>query len=454
MSQRTRAQDSNSRSSSTPHVPAALNSRSINNAVDILLDLHERRQAKRRKYSSSRPLEDEVDTDSPSPILDEFVRTRSTSVVADLTNLSLAEYGLLWNDIRQYVQRHWNVGPGSKNKTTPKDMLFMTLTFLKHGGSWDIIATLFKYKSSTFAKGITGFIRTIHPHLMTRYVTSVAEKWSMLKLVTTGNQFQNFPHARYAVDCSCQQTHIPLGSFGSKKTYFSKKHGLYGVKIEVSVLPNGLAIGVSPCAKGSVADITIFESNEDFHRSQLVKQHDEVNIRDDGPLVDNFANQWIVLADKGYQGLSNHLRAVTPVKRSPGSILTVEQEQFNADIATDRVIVENFFGRVNTLWSVADDLFLWKRENYDMFIQSCVALTNVHIRFLPLRAQDGQKYNQYLNRLTAIGMRLIEKRAATTQKYLRKRKQRLDTLIPNIENAYDDDSSHSYMEGEDSGIFD
>ncbi|KAF0726311.1 hypothetical protein Ae201684P_001162 [Aphanomyces euteiches] len=454
MSQRSRVQDTNIRNASTPQLPPALNSRSINSAVDAILDLHERRQAKRRRYSSLPPQDDDINVDSHSPILDEFVRTRSISIVADLKNFSLAEFGILWSEIRQYIQRHWNVGPGCKNKTTPKDMLFMALTFLMHGGSWDVIAALFKLKSSTFSKSITGFIRTIHPHLMQGFVTAVAEKWSMLRLVTTGHQFQNFPHARYTVDCTFQQTHIPLGSFGSKKSYFSKKHGLYGVKIEVSVLPNGFAIGVTPCAKGSVADIAVFESNEDFHRSQLAKQNDESNIRDDGPLVEIFSNQWIVLADKGYQGLANRLRAVTPVKRLPGSILSMEHEQLNADIATDRVIVENYFGRLKTLWSVANDIYSWKRENYDMFIQTCIALTNVHIRFLPLRSDDGQNYNQYINRLMAIGAKMVEKRASTTQKYLRKRKPRLDSIIPNLENAYDDGDSDNSALGDDSGIFD
>ncbi|KAH9110766.1 hypothetical protein LEN26_013643 [Aphanomyces euteiches] len=354
MGQRSRVQDTNIRNASTSQLPPALNSRSINSAVDAILDLHERRQAKRRRYSSLLPQDDDIDVDSHSPILDEFVRTRSISIVADLTNFSLAEFGILWSEIRQYIQRHWNVGPGCKNKTTPKDMLFMVLTFLKHGGSWDVIAALFKLKSSTFSKSITGFIRTIHPHLMQRFVTAVAEKWSMLRLVTTGHQFQNFPHARYAVDCTFQQTHIPLGSFGSKKSYFSKKHGLYGVKIEVSVLPNGFAIGVTPCAKGSVADIAILSRM----RISIVRN-----------LPSKMTSQTFVMTARLLKiFLINGL--FWPTKVTRGSILSMEHEQLNADIATDRVIVENYFGRLKTLWSVANDIYSWKRENYDMFIQN------------------------------------------------------------------------------------
>ncbi|KAH9122177.1 hypothetical protein AeMF1_006416 [Aphanomyces euteiches] len=304
-------------SMNAPALPPTLTTRAINDGVDALLGLHERRKAKRMKYSTMPPPTNETDLDSPSPIMDEFIRTRSLSIVPDLTNFSTNEFSLLWNERRLHITKTWNVGSGNKSRTSPRDMLFMTLTTLKHGGSWDIIAALFKFKSSTFAKSILGFIRVLHPYMMQHYVHGLADKWSMLKLATSGNQFTEFPSARYAVEVTFQQTHAPSGSFETKKAYFSKKHGLYGLEVEMSVLPNGFAIGVSPSTEGSISDITIFESNEAFHRAQLAKQIHERDVRDIGPLRDEFPDQWAGLADKGYQGWHRRLRAITSNKRPP-----------------------------------------------------------------------------------------------------------------------------------------
>ncbi|KAH9129631.1 hypothetical protein LEN26_003805 [Aphanomyces euteiches] len=148
----------------------------------------------------------------------------------------------------------------------------------------------------------------------------------------------------------------------------------------MSELPNRFAIGGSPSAKGSVSDITIFESNEEFHRSQLVKQIDNV-ISATLVLYEKYPDQWDLLTYTGYQGLHRRLRAITPIKRPANGIVTTENQETNDCIASDGVIVENVFAKMTTLWAVTIDLFSWERENYEMFIQNCAVLTNMHIAF-------------------------------------------------------------------------
>ncbi|RHY20872.1 hypothetical protein DYB32_009942 [Aphanomyces invadans] len=58
--------------------------------------------------------------------------------------------------------------------------------------------------------------------------------------------------------------------------------------VEASVLSNGLAINVTSAVPGSVADISIFETNEAFHRGCLEKADDEDAMADDGPLAAEF----------------------------------------------------------------------------------------------------------------------------------------------------------------------
>ncbi|KAF0702493.1 hypothetical protein AaE_015892 [Aphanomyces astaci] len=144
---------------------------------------------------------------------------------------------------------------------------------MEHCGSWDVLAAMFKEKTPTFAKRVTGFIFAIHPCLMGKFVDRVLSTWTMERLDEKHKRFKNFLMALYAVDVTFQQTNTPAESFAEKKRYFSKKHGLYGVKVEASVLPNGLCVNVTSAVPGSHADISICQSNEAFsHRGREEKK--------------------------------------------------------------------------------------------------------------------------------------------------------------------------------------
>ncbi|ETV77220.1 hypothetical protein H257_09107 [Aphanomyces astaci] len=270
------------------------------------------------------------------------------------------------------------------------------------------------------------FAKSLHPFLLRKYVTTVGEKYSMALLTTSGHQFANFPFVCYATDVTFQQTNVPLGSYAEKKTYFSGKHSQYGHKVEVSVLPNGFAINCTAHYKGSVSDKAIFDDNLEFHVSALSKQATEDRIADHG---DEGTNQWAVIADKGYQGIQRVVRAVLPKKKPAGGILTLDDIRSNDRIASDRVIVENFFGRMKTLWAVCGETYRWSRDNYDVLFQTCMALTNVHIRLHPLRADDGKVYSQYINRMALIGSKKDKGKKTSARTYRTKRKARLTLML-------------------------
>ncbi|ETV95585.1 hypothetical protein H310_11020 [Aphanomyces invadans] len=159
-------------------------------------------------------------------------------------------------------------------------MLFIVLTSLKLCGTWDIVAAVFQQQTVTFEKRVMTYLDVLHPFLYRKFVEAAAEKWRMTRLASMNQRFVNFPHARYATDVTFQQTNIPSGSYAEKKLFFSGKHHLYGHKVEMSVLPNGLAIYCSAFAKGSVLDKAIFEGNVEFHRINLAKKgSDDVLVR-------------------------------------------------------------------------------------------------------------------------------------------------------------------------------
>ncbi|GMF58076.1 unnamed protein product [Phytophthora fragariaefolia] len=186
---------------------------------------------------------------------------------------------------------------------TPKDVLFMTLGTFKHCGSWDVVSSMFNIDASPLQKMIKKFLDILEPYLYDIFVVDVGKRWTMKQLTLSGHAFENFPSARYATDVTFQQANRPTGGYHHAKKYFSGKHFLYGYKVEVSVLPTGAAINCTKFAPGAEADLTMFRNDSAYHRSALQKLPNEFELSDDGPLLDQYANDWAVLVDKGYQVL-------------------------------------------------------------------------------------------------------------------------------------------------------
>ncbi|KAL4110246.1 hypothetical protein PRIC1_001938 [Phytophthora ramorum] len=155
---------------------------------------------------------------------------------------------------------------------------------------------------------VTKFIQLIAPKLYVDQVESRCDDTKMRAVATSGNAFSYFPCALYAVDVTFQQSWRPGGFIQENDKYYSGKHHLYGLKVEVSVDTRGFAINCSEHAKGATHDITMFKDNKSFHQAKMAKLPGEEVLHDDGPLKEKFPNEWAILADKGYQGLANYLR--------------------------------------------------------------------------------------------------------------------------------------------------
>jgi hypothetical protein len=82
----------------------------------------------------------------------------------------------------------------------------MTLTVLKHGGTWDFLATPFKIKAPTFEKLVTGFIDKLVPYLYDKFVDKLRKDMSMEELNGNNRRFTWHPQALYATDVTFQQT--------------------------------------------------------------------------------------------------------------------------------------------------------------------------------------------------------------------------------------------------------
>ncbi|KAE9065649.1 hypothetical protein PF010_g28113 [Phytophthora fragariae] len=72
------------------------------------------------------------------------------------------------------------------------------------GGTWAMLSQIFKVKTPTFIKTVTGFIEVVAPKLYEEWVASQADQSTMRALVTSGHTFQNFPSTMYATDATFQ----------------------------------------------------------------------------------------------------------------------------------------------------------------------------------------------------------------------------------------------------------
>lgn len=113
-----------------------------------------------------------------------------------------------------------------------KDLLFMVLTLLKQGGSWDLMARTFIVKSSFFETLLTSFMKLIFSMVFEALVGIFAGQYTMTELVEKKKNFAQFPHAIYASGVKLQQYNRSSGFMQEENIYFSRKKKLWGLRVE------------------------------------------------------------------------------------------------------------------------------------------------------------------------------------------------------------------------------
>ncbi|KUF99909.1 hypothetical protein AM587_10001449 [Phytophthora nicotianae] len=349
-----RSQDRQDRAAET------LNEADFRASTAELFQREERRKAKVAQIvvPSRRDDNDEGDNSGvgtlPS-VFDFCLQAEGPDGVLKLTNFAPEEFDHVWAAVYPHLQGKWNVGRGKKCRYAARDVFFMTLSSLKHLGKWDTVARVFRIPPSTFQKMIRKFMDILSPILYEMYVEKANDQWTLGKIVRSGHAFKYFPYARYATDVTFQHANKPSGNMSEILRCYSGKHHLYGYKVEVSVLPNGVAINCTEHTGGSTHDAEIFRRNAAFHSRALHKHSSDANVRDEGKLQDKYPKEWAVLVDKGYQGMAREYRAIHPIKSGRLQPLSLEDASFNDELAHDRVIVENFFGRLKSLWGICSE---------------------------------------------------------------------------------------------------
>ncbi|RHY93403.1 hypothetical protein DYB35_010985 [Aphanomyces astaci] len=171
----------------------------------------------------------------------------------------------------------------------------------------------------------------------------------------------------------------------------------------------------------------MFRDRQDIHAAALVKDESESVINDNGELFQDFPASWAVLVDKCYIGLTASTRAIHPKKRPSNGSLDRHDLERNANVSSDRGIVENFFGRVCLLWKISYATFVWGTKCYDAIQRLTFALTNFHLTLMPLRQDDQHQYRAILARYRRMVEENNAKRAAIQRRYAVRRAERMAT---------------------------
>ncbi|KAF0708354.1 hypothetical protein AaE_013251 [Aphanomyces astaci] len=333
--------------------------------------------------------------------MDKFITDLGSEGIRTLTNFTVTEFETLWSFVDTAMQSAWMEGRGRRSPTSPKDAMFMALTVLKHFSSWEKHAADYGFKAPTFEKLIMRVLSVIEPIFYRRFITPV----TMAELTQSGQRFAHFPYALYAVDVKFQPSNRPAGRFAEQKHYFSGKHHLYGYKIEAAVLPMCCHSTADP---GSVHDLTIMNSRKHVHLANLAKSASES-----------------LVPDHGEQAAASHsLGGIHPKRRPAHGSLDASDLERNANVTSDRVIVENFFGRVCSLWCVSCATYTWSKRNYSAIQRVTFALRNFHLSLLPLHHDDVDFYGRVLARYQRMANEMKRKRQETQCRYRLNRQER------------------------------
>ena len=208
---------------------------------------------------------------------------------------------------------------------------------------------MFQIKSPSFIRLIQGFMDKIYEFPVKRFVRKCDERFSMNEMDENNQLFKHFPFCLKAIDVTFQQANRPSGNMQEGKVSFSGKHKLYMFKVEVAMRPNGFASAFSKHYPGSTSDLDIMHDRLEIHKRQLQKRDEGNELEDEFFMSEKFQNHWGVLMYKGYQRAADVLRAVISKKKPVRGYLSHDGEEYNRKLSSDRILVENYFGRLRQL---------------------------------------------------------------------------------------------------------
>ena len=331
--------------------------------------------AHRQRVEMFLHLQNEDDTnDQPEETYDLFkslIENRGEQGLLTLTRFKINEFLNIFEICRISIETAIDK-KGRKCKLNPCDRLLVTLTYLATGMKYSQMGNLFNIRLPLLQRAIDSTLKCISPVLTRKFVCC--------NQVALNNElkFKYYPDACGAIDTTLIEISKPRDR-GDQKKFWSTKHHACGIKIQALVRPNGICTSFVFGYPGSMHDMNVLKTSNWINTllSYVVSL----------PNGSSVTHHHQCLFDKGYTGLNNLCpEAVVTIRKPVGRDLTQEENSINNRIESDRVIVENFFGRLKSIFGILGSRFRGDKKNHLQHIISiCMSLTNYYSSLHPMR---------------------------------------------------------------------
>jgi len=245
-----------------------------------------------------------------------------------------------------------NKGGGRKVKLSNEDQILLTLTYLRHMTTFQLLGIQFGVSESTandtFNYWLT-ILQEILPSSLLEQVKKNASDYEIVQEILTDYEL--------IVD-SCEQPRERPGEYQEQHDYYSGKKKSHTFKNQITVLPDGRDIvDIIAGEPGPLSDIALFRQGQK-----------------------NFETNQKFQGDKGYVGESS---IKTPTKKPKKRELSESQKKKNKQMASDRIFVEHLI-RILKIFRVASERFRLNPTKYEQIIMTICGLVRFRIGALVL----------------------------------------------------------------------
>lgn len=246
-------------------------------------------------------------------------------------------------------------GGGRKPKLSIREQIILTLVYLRHMTTFQLLGIQFGVSESTANDTFNYWLpilRELLPSSLIEQVKKNESDYEVVKEILTKYEL--------IVD-SYEQVRERPGDNNEQEKYFSGKKRNHTFKTQMIIMPDGRDIvDVVPGEPGPKSDITIFrEYRSEFDPQQRFK------------------------GDKAYVGED---LITTPIKKPRNQELTTEQKQENKAFSAKRIFVEHRIRSVK-IFRVVQERFRLNPQKYEQVILTICGLVRLRIRALILPAE-------------------------------------------------------------------
>lgn len=120
-----------------------------------------------------------------------------------------------------------------------------------------------------------------------------------------------------------------------------------------------------------------------------------------------------------------------------GRIIMKEEADYHKP-SSGSIVRENYCGRLCTLWEIVSTKYRWGEGLYDDLFRISMAVSNVHIKWHPLRQKNRKLYLRVENRLYTIGDEITRKRRMEPERFRDKRRRHMPVQFRGMAQSDDD----------------